>query len=269
MQKFLKLFIPVLISIFLIFSDYKFSYLDNLKKSIATLISPVYLTVNFLSQLYIWINEQGTTKQILLSQNKQFRAKLVRLKVDLQDHNALLLENQKLSQLLKSRYKLNKEEFILARVSSISQSRLKKQIAINKGSGDGIKIGQVVLGADGVLGQVSQVTPLYSSVLLITDPTQHIPVKNERNGIRGISKGLASYQGKLMVRFIQHGLDIKVGDVFLSSAIGSKFPAGYPVGRVIYVEKKANNPFLTIELTPCQIIEQLEFVLINNTSKKP
>jgi rod shape-determining protein MreC len=269
MQKFLKLFIPVLVAIFLIFSDYKFSFLDSLKKSIATLISPVYLVVNLPSQLYIWINEQGTTKQILLNQNKQFRAELVRLKVDLQDYNALLLENQKLSQLLKSRYKLDKEAFILARISSISQSRLKKQIAINKGSGDGIKIGQVVLGADGILGQVSQVTPLYSSVLLTTDPTQHIPVKNERNGIRGISKGITSHQGKLMVRFIQHGLDIKVGDVFLSSAIGSKFPAGYPVGRVTHVEKKANSPFLAIELTPSQTIDQLEFVLINNTSKKP
>ncbi|VVH60122.1 Rod shape-determining protein MreC [uncultured Gammaproteobacteria bacterium] len=269
MRKFLNLFIPVLVAIFLLFSDYKFSYLDSLKKSIATLISPVYLGINLPSQLYSWINEQGTTKQTLLNQNKKFRVELVRLKVDLQNHNALLLENQKLSQLLNSRYKLDKEAFTLARVSSLSQSRLKKQITINKGSSDGIKIGQVVLGVDGILGQVSQATPLYSSVLLITDPTQHIPVKNERNGIRGISKGVSSYQGKLMVRFIQHGLDIKIGDVFLSSAIGSKFPAGYPVGRVTHVEKKEHNPFLTIELAPSQTIEQLEFVLINNTLKKP
>jgi rod shape-determining protein MreC len=39
-----------------------------------------------------------------------------------------------------------------------------------------------------------------------------------RKIFRGISKGVTSYQGKLMVRFIQHGLDVKVGDVFLSSA---------------------------------------------------
>jgi rod shape-determining protein MreC len=269
MRKFLNLFVPILVAILLLFSDYKFSYLDSLKKSIAVLISPVYLVINLPSQLYSWINEQGTTTQTLLNQNKQFKIELVRLKVDLQNHNALLLENQKLSQLLNSRYKLDKGAFTLARVSSLSQSRLKKQIVLDKGSSDGIKIGQVVLGVDGVLGQVSQVAPLYSSVLLITDPTQHIPVKNGRNGIRGISKGTTSYQGKLMVRFIQHGLDVKVGDVFLSSAIGSKFPAGYPVGRVTHIEKKKNNPFLTIELTPSQGIEQLEFVLINNTLKKP
>jgi rod shape-determining protein MreC len=128
MRKILNLFIPILVAIFLLFADYKFSYLDSLKKSIAVLVSPVYLVVNLPSQLYTWINEQGTTKQTLLNQNKQFKAELIRLKVNLQNHNALLLENQKLSQLLNARYKLDKEAYTLARVSSLSQSRLKKQI---------------------------------------------------------------------------------------------------------------------------------------------
>ncbi len=264
MQKFIKLFISVLIAVFLIFSDYKFSYLDTLKKYIATLISPIYLVVDLPSQLYAWIDEQGTTKQVLLNQNRQLKAELMRLKVDLQDHNALLLENQKFGELLKSHYRLDKENFVLAHVSSISKSRLKKQITINKGSTDGIKIGQVVLGARGILGQINQVTPFHSTMLLITDPTQHIPVKNGRNGIRAIGKGMSSKQDKLMLRFVQQGLDVKLGDIFLSSAIGSKFPAGYPVGRVTHIEKKANNPFLTIELTPSQSIESLDLVLVSN-----
>ncbi|SFV87285.1 Rod shape-determining protein MreC [hydrothermal vent metagenome] len=262
-MQFLKLFIPILISIFLIFSDYKFFYLDGVKQSIAKLISPVYLLVNLPSQLYIWINEQGSTKQYLLDQNKRLNAELTRLKVKLQDRNALLLDNQKLSSLLKSRYQLDQGTFVLARIGSISQSRLKKQIVVNKGSSDGIEVGKIVLGSDGVLGQVSQVTPIYSTILLITDPTQNIPVKNQRNGIRGIGKGFASHQGKLIVRFIKNGSDVKVGDVFLTSAIGSKFPAGYPVGRVTRIENRTNDPFLHIELMPTQAIQQLEFVLIN------
>jgi rod shape-determining protein MreC len=44
--------------------------------------SPVYLGINLPSQLYSWINEQGTTKQTLLNQNKKLRVELVRLKVD-------------------------------------------------------------------------------------------------------------------------------------------------------------------------------------------
>ncbi|TEU24837.1 MAG: rod shape-determining protein MreC, partial [Gammaproteobacteria bacterium] len=205
---------------------------------------------------------QGTTKQALLNQNKQLNGELTRLKVNLQTRNALLLENQKLKQLLGASYHVNDQKFTLGRVSSVSQSRLKKQIIINKGSNDGLKTGRVVLGSKGVIGQIIQITPLYATVLMITDPTQHVPIKNQRNGVRGISKGIASGQEKLVVNFIEPDFDIALGDVFLTSAIGSKFPAGYPVGKVTHVEQHTDEPFLHIELTPMQTIEQLEFVLI-------
>jgi rod shape-determining protein MreC len=261
-MQFLKLFTPVFIAIFLILSDYKFSYLDNLKQSIAKLISPIYLVVNLPSQLYIWIDEQGTTKQTLLNQNKQLNGELTRLKANLQTHNALLLENQKLKQLLGASYQISSQKFILGRVSSVSQSRLKKQIIINKGSNDNLTVGQVVLGSKGVIGQITQTTPLYSTVLMITDPTQYVPIKNQRNGIRGISKGVASNQGRLVVNFIESDFDVVLGDLFLTSAIGSKFPAGYPMGKVIHIEQHTDDPFLHIELAPIQTTEQLEFVLI-------
>ena len=261
-MQFLKLFTPVFIAIFLILSDYKFSYLDNVKQSIAKLISPIYLVVNLPSQLYIWIDEQGTTKQTLLNQNKQLNGELTRLKANLQTHNALLLENQKLKQLLGASYQISSQKFILGRVSSVSQSRLKKQIIINKGSNDNLTVGQVVLGSKGVIGQITQTTPLYSTVLMITDPTQYVPIKNQRNGIRGISKGVASNQGRLVVNFIESDFDVVLGDLFLTSAIGSKFPAGYPMGKVTHIEQHTDDPFLHIELAPIQTTEQLEFVLI-------
>ncbi|RUM77059.1 MAG: rod shape-determining protein MreC [Candidatus Thioglobus sp.] len=261
-MQFLKLFTPVFIAIFLILSDNKFSYLDNAKQSIAKLISPIYLVVNLPSQLYIWIDEQGTTKQTLLNQNRQLNGELTRLKANLQTHNALLLENQKLKQLLGASYQISSQKFILGRVSSVSQSRLKKQIIINKGSNDNLTVGQVVLGSKGVIGQITQTTPLYSTVLMITDPTQYVPIKNQRNGIRGISKGVASNQGRLVVNFIESDFDVVLGDLFLTSAIGSKFPAGYPMGKVIHIEQHPDDPFLHIELAPIQTTEQLEFVLI-------
>ena len=265
-MQFLKLFTPVFIAIFLILSDYKFSYLDSVKQFIAKLISPIYLVVNLPSQLYIWIDEQGATKQALLNQNKQLNSELTRLKGNLQTHNALLLENQKLTKLLGASYQINGQKLILGRVSSVSQSRLKKQIIINKGSNDGLAIGQVVLGSEGVVGQITQITPLYATVLMLTDPTQHVPIKNQRNGVRGIAKGLASNQGKLVINFIEPEFDVVLGDVFLSSAIGSKFPAGYPVGKVTHVEQHPDDPFLHIELTPIQTTEQLEFVLIGSNN---
>lgn len=264
-MQFLKLFIPILIAVFIILVDYKFSYLDGVKQPLARLISPIYLLVNFPAQLYTWISERGTDKEELLNQNKRLKNELIRLKANLQTYNALSLENQKLTRLLGASYTAGDQALVLAKIVSVSQSRLKKQIIINKGSNDNVEVGQIVLGVDGVVGQTTQVTPWYATVLMITDPTQHVPVKNQRNGVRGVSKGAASQQNKLQVNFIESKLDVKLGDIFISSAIGGKFPDGYPVGKVSTIKKFPNQPFLHIELTPFQTSEQLEFVLVKRS----
>jgi rod shape-determining protein MreC len=157
---------------------------------------------------------------------------------------------------------LKKASFTLARIESVSQSRLKKQIMINKGSSDNLKIGQVVLGAEGIIGQTTQITPNSSRVLMVSDPTQYIPVKNARNGIRGVSQGMAENQAHLLVKFIQPDADIKIGDIFLSSALGGKFPDDYALGRVIRAELRENEDFLYVVLEPMQKTHHLEFVLI-------
>ncbi len=220
------------------------------------------MMVNLPSKIYIWIDEQGTSKDQLIRNNNNLHRKLLKLKAKLQTYNALTLENKKLQALLDSSYTVKQQNFILARISALSQSRLKKQIIIDKGSSNGIKVGQVALSAKGIIGQVSRTTPLYSTILMVSDPTQHVPVKNERNSIRGISRGVAENNHLLNVEFIEPNLDVKVGDIFLSSSIGSKFPNGYPLGTVIRVEKHQNEPFLHIQLKPTQALEQLEFVII-------
>ena len=263
-MKFLKIFIPIVIAIFLILFDYKFSYLNNLRQSVATLISPIYMVVNLPSQLYTWIDEQGTNKDQLLSDNQNLKNELLKLKANLQTTQALTLENKKLKTLLESSYTIQQKDFILAGVTLISQSRLKKQLILDKGSSNNVKMGQVVLGSEGVVGQISQVTPFNSTVLMASDPTQHVPVKNSRNGVQGISRGVAENNHLLNVDFIETDLDIKIGDVFLSSGIGKKFPDGYPLGKVTRVEKRKNEPFLHIQLQPIQSTKHLEFVIIVN-----
>ena len=109
-------------------------------------------------------------------------------------------------------------------------------------------------------------TPLYSTVLLVTDPTQHIPVKNVRNGIRGITKGLATNERGMIVEFIPVDSDVKLGDIFVTSSIGTTYPPGYLVGEVYRIEKPPNEAFLSITLKPMQNMDKLEFILI--VSKK-
>lgn len=261
-MKLLKVLVFASIAVFLMVSDYKFSYFDNIKKPISIIITPIYFIIDLPAEFYAWINKRDLDNDDLIAQNQQLKSEIRDTKIKLQTYYALLSENQKLNKLLSAKYKVRQKDLSFATISKVSQSRLKKQIVINKGSSDGLKIGQVALGVDGIAGQITQISPFNSTILLITDPTQFVAVKSQRNGIRGVSKGLASNKNSLIVNFIEQNADIIIGDIFISSAIGSKFPANHPIGEVVAIKKDPNSPFLDIQLKPIQNINKMEFVLI-------
>ena len=261
-MRLLKLLVPVFLSIILIVFDTRFSYLDNFKKFTLTLLSPIYVIVDLPSQVIGWVNDKGADNDKLISENDYLQGQLIELKVRLQTYNNLALENQKISKLLDSSYEIPNHDAKLAHVKSISQSRLSKKIIIGKGSNDGAALSQLIVGSDGAVGQITQVTPMYSTVRLLTDPTQHMPVKNSRNGIRGITKGVASNANGMIIEFVPLDSDVKVGDIFLTSGIGNLYPSGYLVGRVTSINDKIDASFLSISLQPAQNMNKLELVLI-------
>ena len=127
-MRLLKLFVPIFLSIILIVLDARFSYLDNFKRFTLTLLSPIYLVVDLPSQVIDWVNDKGSENELLVSQNDCLEGQLIELKAKLQTYNNLTLENQKLSNLLESSYLLPEHNVKLARIKSISQSRLSKKI---------------------------------------------------------------------------------------------------------------------------------------------
>jgi len=261
-MRLVKLFVPVLLSIILIVLDARFSYLDNFKKFTLTLLSPIYVIVDLPSQVIDWVNDKGADNENLIGENDYLKGQLIELKVRLQTYNNLALENQKISKLLDSSYEIPNHDVLLANVMSISQSRLSKKIVIDKGSNYGVTLSQLIIGSDGAVGQVMQVTPMFATVRLLTDPTQFMPVKNSRNGIRGITKGMASTKKGMIVEYVPLGSDVKVGDLFLTSGISNSYPSGYIVGRVTSIDDSLDASFLSITLQPSQNMNKLEMVLI-------
>ena len=261
-MRLLKLFVPIILSIILIVLDARFSYLDSFKRFTLTLLSPIYLVVDLPSQVIDWVNDKGSENELLVSENDYLEGQLIELKAKLQTYNNLTLENQKLSNLLDSSYLIPDNDVILARIKSISQSRLSRKIVINKGFNDGVTLSDLIVGSDGVVGQVTEVTPMYSTVRLLSDPIQYIPVKNARNGIRGITKGLASNERGMTLKYIPLESDIKLGDIFVTSGIGNSYPTGYSVGRVSSIDNNQDTSFMTILLEPMQNMNSLELVLI-------
>jgi rod shape-determining protein MreC len=66
----------------------------------------------------------------------------------------------------------------------------------------------------------------------------------------------------MIVEFIPLDSDVKLGDIFVTSGIGTTYPSGYLVGKVSKIYKPPNEAFLTIVLKPIQNMDKLEFILI-------
>ncbi len=201
-----------------------------------------------------------STQDTLHKENMDLRAEQLLLKAQLQRLAAIESENNRLKGLVQSSQQIHGKT-IIAQLLAIDSDLAFRQIVLDKGSHHGVFLGQPVVDANGVMGQVIQVSPLSSRVLLINDAKSGISVENARNGVRSIAMG-ESYSGRLRLVNVPQTVDIQPGDIFLTSGLSDRYPAGYPVGKVSSVTHDPGLPFMSIILEPSAHLDQSRQVLL-------
>jgi len=179
----------------------------------------------------------------------------------LQKLSHLVAENQRLSDLLNASTIVN-ERVVNAQLMGEAQDPFTKRVLINKGSEEGVYEGQPVLDAFGLMGQVIDVEPYASWVLLITDPQHSTPIQINRNGNRAIASGTQDRLNRLELQNISATFDVVVGDELVTSGFGGRFPVGYPVGVVSRVVHDPGEPFATITVEPTAQLGRSRNVLL-------
>jgi rod shape-determining protein MreC len=174
-------------------------------------------------------------------------------------------ENEGLRSLLDASQRL-KENITLAELINVSIDRNNHTILIGRGLRHGIYVGQAVIDDQGVIGQVTDVMPFNSSVLLITDPGHALPVQVQRTGLRAVVYGTGSVS-ELRVPFLNQNSDIQVGDMLISSGLGGRFPNGYPVARVHKVKVIQEENFLDVAARPIAKLDRSNHVLLLSREK--
>jgi len=117
------------------------------------------------------------------------------------------------------------------------------------------------LDADGLMGQIVEVSAGTSRALLITDATHSIPVQVNRNGVRAIAEGTGSL-GELEVRHVSANTDIETGDLLVTSGLGGRFPGGYPVAVVTAIERDPGRMFARVVARPNAALDRSRHVLL-------
>ncbi len=166
----------------------------------------------------------------------------------------------RLRELLNSSALVN-EKVEVAELIGMDPNPFTHRIIINKGERDGVVLGQPVLDARGLMGQVVELMPYTSRVLLLTDTTHSIPVQVNRNGLRAIASGTGNPE-RLELRHVADTADIKEGDLLVSSGLGQRFPAGYPVATVKEVIHDSGQPFAIVRAVPTAALNRSRYLLL-------
>lgn len=262
--------IPTLFLIALCFSamfvDHRFSYLEVVRSSIAIVISPLRYLVSLPAQSGTWVSEWFKTHNSLVDENHRLKEEQRLLNARLQKTQVLQEENTRLRKLLGSSRKVA-DDVIVAELLSVDQNPYRQLIELNKGSLDSIYDGQAVIDEHGIMGQVIHVTPNSSTVMLISDPEHAIPVQFIKSGLRSVAFGTGSTQA-LELRFLPATADVKVGDKLVTSGLGGRFPADYPVATVSEIRLDKTHGFVSALARPEAQLDSSREVLIIQPRKE-
>ena len=247
-------------SVALIVADGRLDQIHAVRSAIGTGLAPVYWLGNAPSQFSDWASGLFTTREDLLEENDALKARLLILERRALKYAALAAENNELRRLMNSSEVLD-DRVIVAEVVSVSPDPFSHEVVINKGSRDGVRVGQAILDATGLMGQVQQTSSFTSRVLLISDSSHAVPVEVVRNGLRAILLGNGNINTLELVH-VPDTADIREGDLLVSSGLGGRFPEGYPVAEVVSIHKDPGEPFMQIEASPKAELNRSEMVLV-------
>ncbi|WP_083195968.1 rod shape-determining protein MreC [Pseudomonas sp. AU12215] len=255
-----RLLVLAVLSVALMVVDARFDYLKPVRSQMGLVLSPFYGIADIPVRAWEGVRDQFTSRSELLAENERLKAEQLLMQRRLQKLATLTEQNVRLRELLNSSALVD-DKVLVGELIGVDPNPFTQRILIDKGEKDGVFQGQPVLDASGLMGQVVEVMPYTARVLLLTDTTHSIPVQVNRNGLRAIAVGTGNPE-RLELRYVADTADIKEGDLLVSSGLGQRFPAGYPVAVVKEVLHDTGGPFATIRAVPTAKMNRSRYVLL-------
>jgi len=260
----------VTVSIALMTADHRWHSLELVRSTISNVLYPLQYTIDLPIRLFYWADETLSTHKTLLEKNREFEARHLENRVQLQKLEIIEKENDRLRRLLSATPK-STERLLISEIINVDVDPYRQLILLNKGSTSDVYQGQPIIDAQGIMGQVVHVAAMSATAMLITDASHAIPVQIDRTGLRAIAFGTGKMD-QIDLRHLPHNVDIQVGDMVISSGLGGTFPPNYPVATITRVERPDGEPFAAIEAKPlAQLDTSREVLLIwhNRPEEKP
>ena len=264
---FTRLILLSALSVALMILDHRGHHLEKIRAGLNVLAYPIQLIAAAPAYVGGGIADFFTTRGTLRQDNEKLLAERRVLNAKVQQFDALEEENARLRRMLGSAAQVA-DKAIAAELIEVSSEPFTRKIVVAKGGRDGVYVGQSVIDAHGIMGQVTQVASQVSRVTLITDAGHAIPVLDNRSGLRMLVFGTGD-PDTLKVPYLTSASDIKEGDLLVSSGMGGTFPPGYPVAQVSRIVNDPNEAFLAITAKPAAQLNHGKQVMLISRGAVP
>jgi len=243
-------FLPV----FIVFLLLSFLFLGLSKAGILNPVSSVLQKVGtpFQSTAYKFFNSMT-----LLGENsklKNLQAENLTLTSMLSDQKKLERENNALSdqfQISSPNSNTLLPANIIGAPNFIPGVSAPEIFIINKGTQDGIKVGEAVVYKNNLLGKITKINDSLSEVSLLTNSSSSFTAKTSSSQAQGVIKGQGG--GEMVLDNVLLSDSLKLSDLVLTNGdtnlSGSGFPPDLVVGKIVSVDKKASSLFQRAEVS--------------------
>jgi len=248
------------VAIVLMVADHRGAYLPRVRYTLSLAVEPMYRLAALPAQIARESRLVLADRERLTEANTKLGQDLLLAQARLNRLSEVREQNQRLQELLAVQRSLDLG-VQLAHIVDIDTDPNRHRLVIDAGANQGVQVGQAVLDATGIMGQVVETLPNISTVMLITDAAHALPVTVERTGMRAIARGTGALDA-LTLPSVPVSADLKVGDRLLTSGLGGHFPAGFPVGTIREIKPDASGMFAVAAVIPSAALDRSGDVLV-------
>jgi rod shape-determining protein MreC len=133
---------------------------------------------------------------------------------------------------------------------------------LSAGRKSGVRVGDVVVTSQGLVGHVSEVYGGTSRVALLTDPSVAVACEVESTGVLGIARFAVLPTPALTLTSVPFADTVAVGQRLLTSGYSRRYPRGIPVGRIARIGRDAEGLTQAITVEPAARLTRLRHVYL-------
>lgn len=255
-----------LLAIVLMTLDYRGQYVERVRDLAVVALEPLVLAIEAPFALGRRLGEELRSRHELLEREAALEHRVQLREAELIRIEELRAENRELRELLETSRRVDLA-FKAAQLINVDLNPYSHRVMVNRGRRDGIEVGQTVIDADGVIGQVDRVGLNSAQVILISDPDHALPVQVQRTGFRTIAYGTGRIT-TLRLNDLPMNVDLETGDVLVTSGLGGIYPPGLPVAEIESLSRAVGEAFASADARPLGRLDRVRHILLVDTVRE-